>query len=94
MELIDPAPHCFLTRAKFLKINEESIALGLSRTLPDEWLPAVNAVVPIKGAWLHRSCKGQYCVRLEGGTNCSCGTYPWPDGRRSRARRWPSRGRL
>ena len=50
MELIDPEPRCFLTRAKFLKINEESKGLGLSRTMSDEWLAEVNAVVPIKGA--------------------------------------------
>ena len=65
MELIDPEPHCFLTRAEFLKINQESINLGLSRIVPDELLAEVNAVVPIRGAWWHRSYKGQYCVRLE-----------------------------
>ena len=79
MELIDPEPRCFLTRAEFVKINEESIRLGLSRTMssfregqgasenvmPNECLVEIPAVIPIKGAWWHRSCWGQYNIRLE-----------------------------
>ena len=65
MDLIDPEPPCFLTRAEFLKINKESVALGLSRIMPDEWLAEVNAVIPIKGAWWHHSPLGLCCIRLE-----------------------------
>ena len=62
MRLIDPEPNCTITRAKLLEINNESIRLGLSRTMPNEWLIEIplDAAIPIKGAWQHRSCQGQY----------------------------------
>ena len=94
---IDYDPQCFLTRAELVEINEESRAIGLSRILPDEWLAEIpaDAVIPILGAWKHRSCQGQK-TRASGNfhraeaTNSASGMYPWNDGPRSRGRARPS----